>query len=191
MAFVALNDVLGEVDLNIIDIAGPGYQNLVAGTGSGRQNFLGQTVAGYDVNLGGGEFMYLQYSATIQARSVCEVSPTVSGGFAVLQANKWLGTQSTVPLCVALNDGTVGQYGWFQVQGAAIATVAAAGAGSAAFWQANGIISTTVVAGKQMLGARFASATGPTIGQGSSAVVLPGTQAVIYIDRPLAQGQIT
>ena len=58
MAFVSYDDLIGNVDLSIPDNFGPGPTNLVAGTGSGRMNFLGQTLRGYDSNLGGGEFIF-------------------------------------------------------------------------------------------------------------------------------------
>lgn len=193
MAFVALNDVLGEVDLSIVDTAGPGYQNLVAGTGSGRMNFYTQIVPGYDPNLGGGEFMYLRYSGTIAAGTVCEVTPSISGGAIIQNATAWAGTGVTGrTLCVAVSAGTVGQFGWFQVQGNAITTVSGApAAGNPVYWQAAGVVAPTVVASKQMVNAVFATAVSQTIGQGSTAVVLSATQAVVTINRPFAQGAIT
>lgn len=193
MAFIALNDILGEVDLASIDTAGPGFQNLVAGTGSGRQNFYNQTVAGYDPNLGGGEFAYMRFSGTIAAGTTCETTPSISGGIVITNATAWAGTTITGrPLAVALSAGTVGQFGWFQVGGNAICTVSGApAAGNPMYWQAAGVISPTGVAGKQMVNAVAATAVSQTIGQGSSAVVLSATQAVVQINRPFAQGAIT
>lgn len=193
MAFVALNDVLGEVDLTIIDTAGPGYQNLVAGTGSGRQNFYLQTVAGYDPNLGGGEFQYMRFSGTIAAGTVCEITPSISGGIIIQNATAWAGTTVTGrSLCIAVSSGTVGQFGWFQVQGNAITTVQGApAAGNPVYWQAAGVVSPTVVASKQMVNAVFATAVSQTIGQGSAAVALSATQAIVTVNRPFAQGAIT
>jgi len=193
MAFVALNDVLGEVDLSQVDNAGPGFQNLVAGTGSGRQNFYLQTVAGYDPNLGGGEFQYMRFSGTIAAGTVCETTPSISGGVIIVNATAWAGTTITGrPLCVAVSSGTVGQFGWFQVQGNAITTVQGApAAGNPMYWQAAGVVSPTVVASKQMVNAVAATAVSQTIGQGSTALVLSATQAIVQINRPFAQGAIT
>lgn len=193
MAFVALNDVLGEVDLSGIDTAGPGFLNLTAGTGSGRQNFYLSTVPGYDPNLGGGEFQYMRYSGTIIAGTVCEVTPSISGGIIIQNATAWAGTaNSGRSLVVAVSSGTVGQFGWFQVQGNAVVNVSGApAAGNPAYWQAAGVISPTGVASKQMVNAVFATAVSQTIGQGNSAVTLSGTQAVVTINRPFAQGAIT
>ena len=193
MAFVALNDVLGEVDLSIVDTAGPGYQNLVAGTGSGRMNFYSQVVPGYDPNLGGGEFMYLRFSGTIALGTTCEVTPSISGGVIIQNATAWAGTVVTGrPLAVAVSAGTVGQFSWFQVQGNAIATVQGApAAGGPVYWQAAGVVSPTGVISKQMVNANFATAVSQTIGAGTGATVLSATQAVVTINRPFAQGAIT
>lgn len=193
MAFVALNDILGEVDLSTVDLAGPGFQNLVSGTGSGRQNFYLQTVSGYDPNLGGGEFMYMRFSGTIAAGTVCETTPSISGGVIITNATAWAGTTITGrPLCIAVSAGTVGQFGWFQVQGNAITTVQGApAAGNPVYWQAAGVVSPSVVASKQMVNAVFATAVSQTIGQGSTAVTLTSTQAIVQVDRPFAQGAIT
>ena len=193
MAFVAINDILGEVDLSIVDTAGPGYQNLVTGTGSGRMNFYSQVVAGYDPNLGGGEFMYLRYTGTIAAYTLCEVTPSIAGGIIIQNAVAWAGTAVTGrPVCVALTAGTVGQFGWFQVQGNAICTVQGApAAGNPAYWQAAGVVSPTGVASKQLVNANFATAVSQTIGAGTAATVLSATQAVVTINRPFAQGAIT
>ena len=193
MAFVALNDILGEVDLSIVDTAGPGFQNLVTGTGSGRMNFYSQVVPGYDPNLGGGEFMYLRYSGTIALGTVCEVTPSLTSGVIIQNATAWAGTAITGrPLAVAVSSGTVGQFGWFQVQGNAITTVQGApAAGNPAYWQAAGVVSPTVVISKQMVNANFATAVSQTIGSGSGATVLSATQAIVTINRPFAQGAIT
>lgn len=193
MPYVAINTMLGEVDLSIVDLAGPGYVNLTAGTGSGRMNFYNQVLDGYDPNLGGGEFLYCRYSGTIAAGTVVELTPSISGGVVITNATAWAGTNNTGrPLAVALNAGTVGQFSWFQVAGNAITTVQGTpAAGNPVYWQAAGVVSPTLVASKQMLGATFATAVSQTIGQGSSAQVLTSTQAVVQLMRPHSQGQLT
>lgn len=193
MAFIAINGLLGEVDLSVIDTAGPGYLNLTAGTGSGRQNFYQQVVTGYDPNLGGGEFIYLQYSGTIAAGTVCETTPSISGGIIINKATAWAGTAvSGRPLCVAVSAGVNTNFGWFQVQGNAITTVQGApAAGNPMYWQAAGVVSPTGVASKQMVNSVAATAVSQTIGQGAAAVALSATQAVIVLNRPFAQGAIT
>lgn len=193
MTFIATNGMLGTVDLSIVDPAGPGYQNLVAGTGSGRMNFYNQVVDGYDPNLGGGEFVYAKFSGTIAAGTVCDFSDAISGGAIVTSAAAWGGTaNSGKPLGVAVSSGVAGQWGWFQVGGLAITTVSGApAAGNPAYWQASGVVSPTAVAGKQVLGAQFATGVSQTIGQGNAAVALSATQAVVRLQRPVVQSQIT
>lgn len=193
MAFVAINQILGEVDLSALDTSGPGYLNLTAGTGSGRQNFYLQTVEGYDPNLGGGEFRYMRYSGTIIAGAVVEATPSIASGVIIQNATAWAGTaNSGRTLAIALVSGTVGQFGWFQVQGNAVVNVSGApAAGNPAYWQAAGVVSPTAVAGKQMLNSVFATAVSQTLGQGNSAVTLSGSMAVVTLDRPFSQGQIS
>lgn len=193
MAFVYTNPLLGEVDLTTIDPAGPGFQNLVAGTGSGRMNFYNQVVTGYDPNLGGGEFVYAKFSGTIAAGTVVELTPSISGGQIITQATAWAGTANTGrPLAVAVASGAANQWGWFQVSGNAVCTVQGTpAAGNPMYWQAAGVISATGVASKQVLGAVAATGVSQTIGQGSTAVTLSSTQAVVQIMRPIAQGAIT
>jgi hypothetical protein len=193
MAFVAINTLFGEVDLSTVDPAGPGFQNLVAGSGSGRMNFYNQVIDGYDPNLGGGEFIYAKFSGTIAAGTVVELTPSITSGQIVTQATAWAGTALTGrPLAVAVAAGVAGQWGWFQVSGNAICTVQGTPAvGNPMYWQAAGVISATGVISKQVLGAVAATAVSQTIGQGSTAVVLSSTQAVVQIMRPHAQGAIT
>lgn len=193
MAFISINQIIGEVDLSIVDTVGPGPLNLTGGTGSGRQNFYLQEVVGYDPNLGAGTFEYMRFSGTIAAGTVCEKTPSISNGQIITNATAWAGTALTGRgLCVALSSGTVGQFGWFQVQGNAITTVSGAPtAGNAVYWQAAGVVSPTAVASKQMVNSWFATAVSQTIGQGSTAIVLSATQAIVTMNRPFAQGAIT
>lgn len=193
MAFVAINTLFGEVDLSTIDPAGPGFQNLVAGSGSGRMNFYNQVIDGYDPNLGGGEFIYAKFSGTIAAGTWVELTPSISSGQIITTATAWAGTANTGrPLGVAVAAGAANQWGWFQVGGNAITTVQGApAAGNPVYWQASGVVSPTAVAGKQVLGATFATAVSQTIGQGSTAQALTSTQAVIQMNRPHSQGAIT
>jgi hypothetical protein len=189
MAFIATNQLFGEVDLTAIDTAGPGFQNLVAGTGSGRMNFYLQEVAGYDPSLGGGTFIYMQYSGTIAAGTVCEITPSIASGVIINKATAWAGTAvSGRPLCVALSAGVNTNFGWFQVQGNAVCTVQGTpAAGNPMYWQAAGVISPTGVASKQIVNAVAATAVSQTVGS----VALSSTQAVVTMNRPFAQGAIT
>jgi hypothetical protein len=189
MTFAAYDTLIGAVDLSQTDSAGPGPLNLVAGSGSGRANFYNEELRGYDPALGAGTFVYAKYSGTIAAGVVVELTPSLANGVVINSATAWAGTANTGrPLAVSLSAGVAGQYGWFQIQGNAIATVSGApAAGNPVYWQAAGVPSPTPVAGKQMLNAQFQTAVSQTVGN----TALSASQAVIFLNRPSAQGAIT
>lgn len=193
MPFIKYDPLLGVVDFTSIDTQGPGPLNLVAGTGSGRQSFYMEVMHGYDPNLGGGEFVYAQAGGTLTAGAVVQFNTSLSGGAIVESAVAWAGTANSGDvLGVAMAAMTSGQWGWFQVGGNAIVNCSGAPvAGNPVYWQAAGVVSPTAVAGKQVIGAKFATAPGITLGSGASAIVLSGTQAVILLQRPNVQTQIT
>jgi hypothetical protein len=133
-------------------------------------------------------------ASAITAGDTVTITPTLVSGAIVMTANRWAGTaNSGVPLAVAMTSLFGGCYGWFQVSGAAIVQVSASPtAGNSAYWQsANGVISSTVVASKQVLNSMFLTASGVTLGSGSTAIVLDALRAVLDIKRPFAQGAIT
>ncbi|MDR6393055.1 hypothetical protein [Paraburkholderia phenoliruptrix] len=193
MSFIAYDPLLGAVKLTDIDPTGPGPLNLVAGTGSSRMSFSFEIVRGYDAALGGGEFAFAQASGTIAAGTVCQFNQSLTNGAIINAAAAWAGTANSGDvLGVAMTAMTVGQWGWFQISGNAVVSCQGAPvAGNPVYWQAAGVVSPTAVAGKQMIGAKFATAPGVTLGTGSTAVVLSATQAVLLLDRPNAQTQIT
>lgn len=189
MAFVSYDDLIGAVDVSTVDTVGPGPLNLTAGTGSGRAGFYNAELRAYDPALGGGTFVYAKYSGTIAAGTVVELTPSLASGVVVNSATAWAGTANTGrPLGVAVAAGVLGNWGWFQVQGNAITTVSGApAAGNPVYWQAAGVVSPTVVASKQMVSAQFQTSVSQTVG----GVALSATQAVVYLNRPFAQGAIT
>lgn len=189
MTFAAYDTLIGAVDLSQVDAAGPGPLNQVAGTGSGRASFYNEELRGYDAALGAGTFIYAKFSGTIAAGVVTELTPSLSGGIVINSATAWAGTANTGrPLAVSLSAGVAGQWGWFQIQGNAIVTVSGApAAGTPVYWQAAGVPSPTGVAGKQMVNAQFQTAVSQTVG----GTALSATQAVVYLNRPFAQGAIT
>lgn len=193
MAFTSYDPILGVVDLTIVDTQGTGPANLVAGTGSGRQSFYNEVIRGYDAALGGGEFIYAKFSGTIPAGTVCELTPTLVNGEVVNSATAWAGTANAgKPLCVAVASGAANQWGWFQVEGNAIAVTAGTPvAGNSVYFAAAGSVQPTAVAGKQVLGAQYSTAPSVTIGSGTTAITLSSTQAVVMLDRPHSQGAIT
>lgn len=194
MTFIALDPIMGEVDLAIVDPTGPApFNPFNGGTGAGRSSFYMEELRGNDPNLGAGVFQYAIAAAGITAGTVVEFVPTLVNGKMVLTATPWAGVvNSARKLGVAVASPAVGQWGWFQTDGCAIVNVnASPTVNGAAYWQAAGVISSTAVASKQASGIVFATASGVTIGQGTAAVVLSATQAIALLTRPEAQGAIT
>lgn len=192
MAFTFQSDTIGATNITDVTSVVPGVSNL---PGFVLEPQTGEVRQGWDPALGSGEFIYLRYSGTIVAGTVCEITPSLSGGNILLSATAWAGTANTgKPLCVAVAaTGAVGQYGWFQVEGNAICTTAGApAAGNSVFYGASaGTVRPTANAGAQVLGATYATAVSQTIGSGTTAVVLSATQAVVVLNRPHSQSAIT
>lgn len=193
MAYSLLDPILGTQPFPAIDTVGPVPVNLVSGVYGGFNSFYNNEIKGYDTALGGGTFLYARFSGTIAVGTVVELTPSQASGVVITSATAWAGTAlSGRPVAVAMASGTVGQWGWFQIQGNAVTTVSGApAAGQPVYWQAAGVVSPSVVASKQLVGAQFQTAVSQTIGAGSTAVVLSATQAVVYLNRPSAQAAIT
>ena len=191
MAYVASTTRIGIVDLAsvAVTLGTPGNSQLPSVT---LEPQLGEIATGWDPNLGGGEFMYLKAAGTIAQYTVCELSYSLAAGYLTITATPWAGTAlSGKPLCVALNAMTVNQYSWFQIQGSAIAVTNGTDAVGPVYFQASGVVSSAAVISKQIINATIAVTHGAVIGQGSTAITLSGTQAILFINRPCAQGAIT
>jgi hypothetical protein len=193
MAYTAYDPILGVVNLADVDPTGPGPYNLVAGTGAGRQSFYNEEIRGNDGNLGGGTFQYVRFGATLTVGQVVQLSDILTNGQTVTSATAWAGTNlQGMPLGVVVTGGTTGQFGWIQVQGNAIvATSGTITANAPVYWQASGVVSSTVVASKQVVNAQAATTNGVTIGSGASAVALATGFAIIKLNRPSSQSAIT
>lgn len=133
------------------------------------------------------------YVAGIGAGAVCELAYSLSAGYLTITATPWTGTTvQGKPLYVSLNNMLPGYFGWFQYEGAAITVVnGTITVGNPVFWQANGTLSNTAVASKQMVAATAASLVSSTIGQGSAAFALPAYQALVFMNSPSSQDAIT
>lgn len=192
MAYAFYDSLIGMVSPTDVDFAGPGPGPNVGGVTFGRMNFYLEELKAYDATLGAATLKYARYSGTIAAATVCEVTATIVGTALIESATPWQGVaNSGRVLCVSLTAGVVGQFGWFVVQGHALVTTnGTAVVGSPLYWQANGVVSSTAVAGKQMLSAAVSVPLSTTLGSGASAVTTTATQAVIAVNRPFAQGQI-
>jgi hypothetical protein len=187
MAFVAFDPIVGSVDLTIVDPAGPGLFTI--GGAAGRQSAYLTELRGYDPGLGAGTFIYAKAGNTTAVGDWCSLDYSLTSGVITTTAVKWAGTANTgQPLCVAMTVLTTSQWGWFQVQGNCIAassgTVAKA---DKVYWQASGVVSSTAVAGKQVLNAGAATANAVTI----NGTALATGFSVYTINRPFVQGQIT
>lgn len=139
---------------------------------------LGTTAKAYDPTYGEGEFIYLK-----------GVASTAIG--TVVTYDQYLNTTTIAPatggkgpVAVAMSANVAGQYGWYQIGGAAVVLAPNAMApGAEVFMLAAtpGSVDDAAVAGEQILGAVVSTTTGtPAAGFG-----------VIQINRPMLQGQIT
>lgn len=191
MAYVSNAPDLGFVDLYAVDTVGPGALKLSGSSiAYGRFEYPGVVFRAVDPVLGAGEFMFVQYGGTVTAGAVVELSATnvSSGSRYDVTATAWAGAAlKGKSLGVAMAAASSGQWGWVQISGIAVTnTSGTVAAGDAQYWQASGVISSTVVASKQVLNAVAASANNATVG----GVTLSG-QSLILINRPCGQGAIT
>lgn len=206
MAYTLLDVAAGQVDLYNVDTLGPGPLVGLGGvqpTSRGFTNYPGTVMRGFDPWLGAGEFVFAKASGTIPYGTVCQISTSVTNGRTDATATAWAGTaNSGIPLGVALQSATVGQFVWYQIGGLAITTCQGAPAvGNPAYWQAAGVVSPTLVASKQVNNAVFASAAAAVIGTGVASLIayapgntagtLSATQALVLLNRPFAQANIT
>lgn len=161
---------------------------------------LGKIIEGQDPSLGVGRFIYMQANEILLAGDICEaIAATVTFGSTILGAwsvQKWRGVAiSGKPLVVAVAAMAANQYGWFQFYGAAlINSNGAIAANDKAGFQANGVLSTTLVAGKQAVNIAAMVANSTNFGGLDAAKVVTATsatQAVYFINNPFAQGAIT
>lgn len=134
------------------------------------------------------------YVVAIGAGQTCELAYSLAAGYMTITATPWTGTTITgKPLGIAVANIPATYYGYLQVQGTAVAvTNGTVTVGGPLSWQANGTLSTAaIVAGKSLNNGSAASLISPVVGQGSSAVTYGAFQALVFIDRPFAQGAIT
>lgn len=188
MAYSFQSHVLGAPNITDVVNIVPGTSNL---PGVVLEPQVGEIRQGWDPALGSGEFIYLRYSGTIAANTVVEITPSIASGIVTLSATAWAGTANTGrSLAVAIAAGTVGQYGWFQVEGNAIVTTAGTpAAGNSVYYGASaGTVRPTANAGAQVIGANYTTAASVAV---SGYGTLTSTQAVVMLNRPAVQTAIT
>ena len=147
-------------------------------------NNLGQIVRAIDPVYGAGEFICLQGVASTVVGSIVSWAGVNSTATQTWQTALAAATANQgQPLAVAMAATLAGQYGWYQIQGNAVVATngtLAAGPGKV-FLAGSGQVTSSAAAGAEVLNAINVSATGtPAAGL-----------AIVSIDRPFAQGQIT
>lgn len=154
-----------------------GLQALV-NTDTVQNHTLGTIVNATDPVYGSGEFIYLKGIASTVVGSLVDYDQYL-GTTALAPA-----TLGTGPVAVAMSANVALQYGWYQISGAAAVRAPNAAVVGAEVWMlaaTPGSVDDAVVAGEQVLGAKFSTTTGtPSAGL-----------AIVQISRPFHQGGIT
>jgi len=187
MPFNAVDNVASNANLYDIVLAA----NYAPTTTTALPFPQGFIIRGVDQALGGGEFIFGKASEALAAGDTVEITTTFTSGNSTVSVQKWRATTASVgqQLAVAMAAVTSGNFGWFQISGLCIANSnGTTAAGDRAFWQANGVVSTTLVAGKQALGMNAMSAANATVtGYGP----IGAAKSVYLLQRPFGQGNIT
>lgn len=160
-----------------------------------QKALFGREVEGKDDFLGIGEFIYVVGTGTINAGDVVELANVVDGttGLVKFVAQQWAGTANKGKILgVALVALTGSLYGWVQVSGNAVVNSnGVTAAGDAAYWEAAGVVSSTAVAGKQVLGMTCVSAANANVGVGSSQYAIGANSSLYVLNDPHGQSAIT
>lgn len=150
----------------------------IAVTSTVQKHPLGFTVRATDPLYGAGEFVYLKGIASTVVGSLVDYD-TYLGTTALAPATTGVGQ-----VAVSMSINIANQYGWYQVIGSAVVKAPNAmtvGADVHMLAATPGSVDDAAVAGEQILNAKVSTTTGtPSSGL-----------AVIQINRPFHQGQIT
>lgn len=170
MAFIITNGVAGSQP--------------IATTSTVKNHPVGKIVTAVDPTLGEGEFIYLKgVVGTIVGLVVTYVAST---GATVLSLTSGV-VNGGAPLAVAMSANVASQWGWYQIAGDATIKKTAvkvdpAGTTKVYLSATSGRVMQTSVASRQVLGARWISAT---------TVTSTTSTAIATINRPIMQGAIT
>lgn len=150
----------------------------IANTETTQKHPLGLIVSAVDPIYGGGEFIYLKGVASTVVGSMVDYD--LNAATTTLSP----ATAGTGSVAVAMSANVANQYGWYQIAGiAAVKAPNAMVVGADVFSLAAtpGSVDDAAVAGEQILNAKVLTTTGtPSTGL-----------ALIHINRPFHQGQIT
>ena len=163
------------------DRAGTGVPGVVYDTI--LNNAIGALMNFTDPIYGEGVFIWLPGVASTVAGDVVEY--TTGNGVAnpTGSTTRWAGTaNSGKPLAIATAAIVASMWGWYQISGQAVVNISGTvAAADKAYWQATGVVFSTLTAGKQVNGMVAVSA---------NAVPAAG-KATYQIQFPVAQGNIT
>lgn len=164
MAYVPTNPSLGN--------------QAIAVTSTKQNGALGRIIQAVDPIYGAGEFIYLKGAASTAIGTLVSYDQNLATTTIVPA------TGGKGPVAVAMSANVANQFGWYQIVGAAaVAAPNAMSPGADVFMLAAtpGSVDDAAVAGEQVLGAVVSTTTGtPSAGL-----------AIIQINRPFMQGQIT
>jgi hypothetical protein len=150
----------------------------IAVTDTTQRHALGTIIRANDPTYGAGEFIYLKGVAATGIGSMVDYDQML--GTTVLSP----ATAGTGAVAIAMSANVALQYGWYQITGAAVVKAPNAmvvGADVFSLAATPGSVDDAAVAGEQILNAKVSTTTGtPSAGL-----------AVIQINRPFHQGQIT
>ncbi len=150
----------------------------IAVTDTTQNHALGTIVTATDPTYGTGEFIYLKGIASTAIGSLVDYDQYLATT-ALAPATAGVG-----PVAVAMSANVALQYGWYQIDGAAVVKAPNAmvvGADLFPLAATPGSVDDAIVTGEQILNAKVSTTTAtPAAGF-----------AVIQINRPFHQGQIT
>ncbi len=155
----------------------------VTTTSTTQNHALGELINAYDNDgtQGTGEFIYLAGAANTVVGSVVTYSATLGTSVLAPATSTKLNGQ---PVAVAMSANVASQYGWYQIEGAAVIKKTAVKVSpNVAIFQSGtaGRLMPTVASGCQILGARTLNAA--TVASATSTVT-------VLINRPFGQGQV-
>lgn len=135
---------------------------------------VGTIIRAVDPTYGSGEFIYLRGTASIAAGNLCYYNDNATADTAKLTTTSGV-VDGGSSLCVAMAAVIANKYGWFQVGGKAVTLKTAVAVDPASNFKVYlsataGRVMPTSVAGRQVIGARFANTA--TIASGTSTVVV-------------------
>ncbi len=161
-----------------INTAGVAGAQPMADTSTVKNHPLGKIVTAVDPTYGEGEFIYLKGIASTVVGSLVTFDQTLA------TTTLAPATGGKGPVAVSMSANVASQYGWYQIAGAAaVKAPNAMTVGAEVFMLAAtpGSVDDAAVAGEQVLNAAVSTTTGtPSSGL-----------AIIQINRPFLQGQIT